>query len=186
MNMFNFNFFIDKPKSIRYKFAHSADIAQLVELLICNQWVGSSSLSVGTIKKPPNGGFFVYKEQLKLELPTQWVGTRIKIAKSNWRFLPQITLLLVKKQATATLLNVTTAVTEVSWCCLQHLRTRTSLSVSTIKKTTFAACFYTDIKILQIFTLCIFDINLTCKYKLYSLFYCSKEKTSCQNISLKF
>ena len=25
-----------------------ADIAQLVELLICNQWVGSSSLSVGT------------------------------------------------------------------------------------------------------------------------------------------
>lgn len=70
MNMFNFNFFIDKPKSIRYKFAHSADIAQLVELLICNQWVGSSSLSVGTIKKPPNGGFFVYKEQLKLELPT--------------------------------------------------------------------------------------------------------------------
>ena len=50
MNMFNF--FIDKPKSIRYKFAHSADIAQLVELLICNQWVGSSSLSVGTIKTP--------------------------------------------------------------------------------------------------------------------------------------
>lgn len=27
-----------------------ANIAQLVELLICNQWVGSSSLSVGTIK----------------------------------------------------------------------------------------------------------------------------------------
>ena len=27
-----------------------ADIAQLVELLICNQWVGSSSLSVGTME----------------------------------------------------------------------------------------------------------------------------------------
>ena len=27
-----------------------ADLAQLVELLICNQWVGSSSLSVGTIE----------------------------------------------------------------------------------------------------------------------------------------
>lgn len=26
-----------------------ADLAQLVELLICNQWVGSSSLSIGTI-----------------------------------------------------------------------------------------------------------------------------------------
>ena len=25
-----------------------ADLAQLVELLICNQWVGSSSLSIGT------------------------------------------------------------------------------------------------------------------------------------------
>ena len=35
-----------------YKNSHvKADIAQLVELLICNQWVGSSSLSVGTIKK---------------------------------------------------------------------------------------------------------------------------------------
>ena len=142
MNMFNFNFFIDKPKSIRYKFAHSADIAQLVELLICNQWVGSSSLSVGTIKKTANGGFFVYKEPLKLELPTQWVGTRIKIAKSNWRFLPQVTLLLVKKQATAMLLSVTTAVTEVSWCCLQHLRTRTSLSVGTIKKPPMAVFLY--------------------------------------------
>ena len=69
--MFNFNFFIDKPKSIRYKFAHSADIAQLVELLICNQWVGSSSLSVGTIQKHRlYGGVFVYKEYLRLERPT--------------------------------------------------------------------------------------------------------------------
>lgn len=29
-----------------------ADLAQLVELLICNQWVGSSSLSIGTSFKP--------------------------------------------------------------------------------------------------------------------------------------
>ena len=29
--------------------AHRAPIAQLVEQLICNQWVGSSSLSGGTI-----------------------------------------------------------------------------------------------------------------------------------------
>lgn len=37
-----------------------ADIAQLVELLICNQWVGSSSLSVGTIKKAPFVGDFLF------------------------------------------------------------------------------------------------------------------------------
>lgn len=42
-----------------YKADGYANIAQLVELLICNQWVGSSSLSVGTIKKSPfYGGFF--------------------------------------------------------------------------------------------------------------------------------
>ena len=62
------------------------------------------------------------------------VGARIKIAKSNWRFLPQITMLLAKKQAIEKLLSVTTAVTEVSWCCLQHLRTRANLSVGTIQK----------------------------------------------------
>ena len=44
-----------------YKNFHvNADIAQLVELLICNQWVGSSSLSIGTIKKASvYRGFFV-------------------------------------------------------------------------------------------------------------------------------
>ena len=45
-----------------------ADIAQLVEQLICNQWVGSSSLSVGTIKNQnaPLWCFFVFKEGLFL------------------------------------------------------------------------------------------------------------------------
>ena len=32
-----------------FKYPRSAPIAQLVEQLICNQWVGSSSLSGGTI-----------------------------------------------------------------------------------------------------------------------------------------
>ena len=32
-----------------FNYARSAPIAQLVEQLICNQWVGSSSLSGGTI-----------------------------------------------------------------------------------------------------------------------------------------
>ena len=56
-----------------YKNSHvKADIAQLVELLICNQWVGSSSLSVGTIKTKiaPCGAFFVLICIIrKLELP---------------------------------------------------------------------------------------------------------------------
>lgn len=42
--------FIDFIEPSVYKgFQSKADLAQLVELLICNQWVGSSSLSVGTI-----------------------------------------------------------------------------------------------------------------------------------------
>lgn len=40
----------------------NADIAQLVELLICNQWVGSSSLSVGTIKPLVFQGLFLYSD----------------------------------------------------------------------------------------------------------------------------
>ena len=43
-------FFIDFITALGYKKFRCADIAQLVEQLICNQWVGSSSLSVGTIK----------------------------------------------------------------------------------------------------------------------------------------
>lgn len=40
---------VDTQKILSYKVSRNcADIAQLVELLICNQWVGSSSLSVGT------------------------------------------------------------------------------------------------------------------------------------------
>ena len=43
--------FIDFIESLVYKgFQSNANIAQLVELPICNRWVGSSSLSVGTIK----------------------------------------------------------------------------------------------------------------------------------------
>ncbi len=59
-------FFIDKKKCCIYKVFQiiKADIAQLVELLICNQWVGSSSLSVGTIKNPPFAeDFFVALQQ---------------------------------------------------------------------------------------------------------------------------
>ena len=37
-----------------------ANLAQLVELLICNQWVGGSSPSVGTIKKSPYTEVFFY------------------------------------------------------------------------------------------------------------------------------
>ena len=53
-------YFIDIKKKVLYiAFIVNADIAQLVEQLICNQWVGSSSLSVGTIKKTRlYGGFF--------------------------------------------------------------------------------------------------------------------------------
>ncbi len=43
-------FFIDNKKTFLYKEIRYADIAQLVEQLICNQRVGSSSLSVGTIE----------------------------------------------------------------------------------------------------------------------------------------
>ena len=45
-----------------------ANLAQLVELLICNQWVGGSSPSVGTIKKTSlYGGFFLWYKFLGLE-----------------------------------------------------------------------------------------------------------------------
>ena len=47
-----------------------ADIAQLVELLICNQWVGSSSLSVGTIQNPGFPGIFYNFERGKILLKT--------------------------------------------------------------------------------------------------------------------
>ena len=57
-----------------YKTSHvKADIAQLVELLICNQWVGSSSLSVGTIKTKMHlyGAFFVLNNvENSFKLPT--------------------------------------------------------------------------------------------------------------------
>ena len=55
-------------KNMRYINASSyhANIAQLVELLICNQWVGSSSLSVGTNTKTPlNEVFFVCQRELE-------------------------------------------------------------------------------------------------------------------------
>ena len=39
-----------QERSALFNYPHSAPIAQLVEQLICNQWVGSSSLSGGTIK----------------------------------------------------------------------------------------------------------------------------------------
>ena len=58
----NIIFFIDNKFCVIYKPCRTvANIAQLVELLICNQWVGSSSLSVGTIKTKmhPLGAFFV-------------------------------------------------------------------------------------------------------------------------------
>ena len=42
-----------------------ANIAQLVELLICNQWVGSSSLSVGTIKPLGFPRVLFYPEKIK-------------------------------------------------------------------------------------------------------------------------
>ena len=38
-----------QERSALFNYPHSAPIAQLVEQLICNQWVGSSSLSGGTI-----------------------------------------------------------------------------------------------------------------------------------------
>ena len=53
--------FIDKKAGQSYKiFRNVADLAQLVELLICNQWVGGSSPSVGTIKKASRRGGFFY------------------------------------------------------------------------------------------------------------------------------
>lgn len=45
--------FIDFIEPSVYKgFQSKADLAQLVELLICNQWVGGSSPSIGTSFKP--------------------------------------------------------------------------------------------------------------------------------------
>ena len=38
-----------QERSALFNYPRSAPIAQLVEQLICNQWVGSSSLSGGTI-----------------------------------------------------------------------------------------------------------------------------------------
>ncbi len=53
--------FIDFIEPSVYKgFQSKADLAQLVELLICNQWVGGSSPSVGTIKKSPYTEVFFY------------------------------------------------------------------------------------------------------------------------------
>ena len=61
--------FIDFIEHSVYKgFQSKADLAQLVELLICNQWVGGSSPSVGTIKKPPKAeAFFMVLIFLGLE-----------------------------------------------------------------------------------------------------------------------
>ena len=39
-----------QERSALFNYPRSAPIAQLVEQLICNQWVGSSSLSGGTIQ----------------------------------------------------------------------------------------------------------------------------------------
>ena len=66
-------FYLDKRKACVYNSSCCADIAQLVELLICNQWVGSSSLSVGTIKTKMHlyGAFFVLNcVDCRFELPT--------------------------------------------------------------------------------------------------------------------
>ena len=54
------NFIIDIESPVSYKNQVKADLAQLVELLICNQWVGGSSPSVGTIKKASHRGGFFY------------------------------------------------------------------------------------------------------------------------------
>ncbi len=54
------NFIIDIESPVSYKNQVKADLAQLVELLICNQWVGGSSPSVGTIKKASQSGGFFY------------------------------------------------------------------------------------------------------------------------------
>lgn len=57
-----------------YKNSHvKADIAQLVELLICNQWVGSSSLSVGTIKKASITEAFFIIPRLLHRFQTFWL-----------------------------------------------------------------------------------------------------------------
>lgn len=62
------NFIIDIESPVSYKNRVKADLAQLVELLICNQWVGGSSPSVGTIKKASqSGGFFMVLIFLGLE-----------------------------------------------------------------------------------------------------------------------
>ena len=54
------NFYIDNEKRLVYILQSAwANIAQLVELLICNQWVRGSSPCVGTIKKPPQAGGFL-------------------------------------------------------------------------------------------------------------------------------
>ena len=50
---------VDFLKQIGYNTPH-ADVAQLVELLICNQWVRGSSPCVGTILNPRlKRGFFI-------------------------------------------------------------------------------------------------------------------------------
>lgn len=63
------NFIIDIESPVSYKNQVKADLAQLVELLICNQWVGGSSPSVGTIKKslPKRRLFFMVLIFLGLE-----------------------------------------------------------------------------------------------------------------------
>ena len=46
-----------------FNYPRSAPIAQLVEQLICNQWVGSSSLSGGTISyQDPWSKYLICKE----------------------------------------------------------------------------------------------------------------------------
>ena len=50
-------FLIDKKKRFAYKSSIGAGIAQLVEQLICNHQVGSSSLSAGTIQRGGNVRF---------------------------------------------------------------------------------------------------------------------------------
>ena len=52
-----------QERSALFNYPRSAPIAQLVEQLICNQWVGSSSLSGGTIYyQDPWSKYLICKE----------------------------------------------------------------------------------------------------------------------------
>ena len=76
-----------QERSALFNYPRSAPIAQLVEQLICNQWVGSSSLSGGTIKSPktiPQTGFQAAKcsrRHTARRLRKQWLHPRIAKAR---------------------------------------------------------------------------------------------------------